>query len=91
MTEPVIDQLAIISYKDGHWKYAYVTEIYKQGYVLRMENGGKTLREYILDDSIENSENNKLTVEVLLLTDKENSPALIKRTWLGKRTFKGLT
>jgi len=91
MTEPTIDQLAIISYKDGHWKYGYVTEIYEQGYVLKMENGGKTLREYTDDESTQSSKNSKSLVEVLLLTDKENSPALIKRTWFGKRTFKGLT
>ncbi|MFE6075685.1 hypothetical protein ACFVQB_14530 [Paenibacillus sp. NPDC057886] len=90
MTQPTIDQLAIISYKDGHWKYGYVTEIYEQGYVLKMENGGRILREYNDNESTQNTENNKSPIEVLLLTDRESSPTLIKRNWLGKRIFKGL-
>lgn len=90
MTKPTIDQLAIISYEDGTWKYGYVKEIYKQGYVLKREDGGRTLREYILEVESQENRISKSTVDILLLTDEDNNPSLIRRDMLGRKTFKGL-
>lgn len=90
MTSPIINQLAIISKEDGSWNYGYVKYIYKQGYVMEREDGGMTLNEYILDEENNLDFISKSTVDVLLLTDKNGNPSLIKRNLLGKPTFKGL-